>query len=117
MYTLLGQNLAPGAFRAARDVIAERDRQVSDEGFTGVHDDAHTDGAMSDAAACYAYCAPLAADEDKRDYAEAMWPSTFDPAWYKPEGRRRDLVKAAALLLAEIERLDRIETRRLAADT
>jgi hypothetical protein len=27
--------------------------------------------------------------------------------WWKPTNRRRDLVKAGALILAEIERLDR----------
>jgi hypothetical protein len=27
--------------------------------------------------------------------------------WWKPKDRRRDLVRAAALIIAEIERLDR----------
>jgi hypothetical protein len=34
-----------------------------------------------------------------------IWP--WDRKWWKPTDRRRDLVKAAALILAEIERLDR----------
>jgi len=32
---------------------------------------------------------------------------TWERAWWKPTTRRRDLVKAGALILAEIERLDR----------
>ena len=37
----------------------------------------------------------------------ATWP--FAAQWWKPVSRRRSLVKAAALILAEIERLDRAE--------
>lgn len=37
--------------------------------------------------------------------APSKWP--WDAAWWKPTDRRRDLVKAAALLIAEIERIDR----------
>jgi len=33
------------------------------------------------------------------------WP--WNMVWWKPKNYRRDLVKAAALLVAEIERLDR----------
>ena len=33
------------------------------------------------------------------------WP--WDPAWWKPIDPRCDLVKAGALILAEIERIDR----------
>lgn len=34
-----------------------------------------------------------------------VWP--WDWAWWKPKNPRRDLVRAAALIIAEIERLDR----------
>ena len=59
---------------AARDVLAERARQIGAEGWTPKHDDAHGNGQMG---------------------------------WWKPTDCRRDLVKAGALILAEIERLDR----------
>lgn len=94
---------------AARDVLAERTRQVSDEGWTAAHDDAHACGEIAAFAAVYAM------PEGARDWpteetgygatlSEAMTPHGWQP---KFGDRRRDLVKAGALIVAEIERLDR----------
>lgn len=93
---------------AARDVIAERQRQVETEGWTPEHDDEHAKGEMARAAACYvlvaaATLAPL--KTAARHVVEWLWP--WDARWWKPTDRRRDLVKAGALIIAEIERLDR----------
>lgn len=97
--------------KAASDVLAERARQISAEGWTPEHDDEHDGGQLSAAAAAYASEAadrmgammPRAAN----DIPPHGWPWALD--WWKPSGDvRRDLVKAAALLLAEIERLDRM---------
>ncbi|CFK42777.1 gp41 [Burkholderia pseudomallei] len=87
---------------AARDVLAERRRQVEQEGWTPEHDDAHSTGDMALAAACYA-----AADNANYPPAEPpdLWP--WDSDWWKPSDERRNLVKAGALIIAEIERLDR----------
>lgn len=41
-----------------------------------------------------------------------LWP--WDREWWKPKDRRRNLVRAAALLIAEIERLDRAEDKEAA---
>lgn len=84
---------------AARDVLMERVRQVTAEGWTPEHDDSHTDGQLALAASAYAM--PNAVD----GYTPRQWPWSF--AWWKPSTPRRNLVKAAALILAEIERLDR----------
>lgn len=81
---------------AWRDVLAERQRQISEEGWTPEHDDAHTKRELAAAATCYASVYPLAA---------SYWP--WDLEWWKPTDHRRNLVKAGALILAEIERLDR----------
>jgi hypothetical protein len=91
---------------AARDVLAERRRQVEQEGWTPAHDDAHSTGDMALAAACYA-----AADNENYPPAEPpdLWP--WDANWWKPTDERRNLVKAGALILAEIERLDRAAAR------
>ena len=45
------------------------------------------------------------------------WPHTWDASWWKPKDRRRDLVRAGALIIAEIERLDRLDAARIRALT
>lgn len=108
------------------DIIAERERQKSVEGWTAEHDDEHHAGQLAEAAACYA--SPTAMDRtkavahhwtDASRYGDASpdpvgtvevpasWP--WDGQWWKPQDQRRDLIKAGALILAELERLDRAE--------
>lgn len=91
---------------APRDVLAERVRQVEEEGWTPEHDDGHADGEIAKAAACYAEFAAM--PETGRTTFSGVplaWP--WDWKWWKPKTRRRDLVRAAALIVAEIERGDR----------
>ncbi|AFQ48272.1 hypothetical protein [Burkholderia cepacia] len=45
---------------------------------------------------------------DSAGHAPAWWPKTWEPSWSKPTTPRRNLVKAGALILAELERLDRV---------
>lgn len=94
------------------DVMAERAHQVIGEGWTAEHDDSHNqNGELAMAAACYA--AKSAGDYSAESFApsvrELKWP--FPRNWWKPKDRRRDLVRAGALILAEIERLDRMTKR------
>lgn len=101
--------------KAINDVLIERARQINVEGWDAGHDDQHEGGALAAAAACYAHRAQWELRERKRgdespeldrdDIITALWP--FDETWWKPKNPRRDLVRAAALILAEIERLDR----------
>lgn len=88
------------------DVQAERRRQVEAEGWTPEHDDAHSHGEMARAAACYALAGSSAPNDGTAALLVSLaWP--WDEQWWKPTTTRRDLVKACALGLAEIERLDR----------
>jgi hypothetical protein len=89
--------------QAARDVLAERQRQVSAEGWTPEHDDEHDEGEMASAAAAYAAHSCGWNDSAVRD----LWPPQWHLRWLKTSTPRRDLVKAGALILAEIERIDR----------
>ena len=98
-----------GLSSAAVDVLAERHRQISAEGWTPEHDDEHRDGSIAMAAACYAARSGTALNTIEysaaTSFTQKCWP-WGDSAW-KPSARRRNLVKAGALILAEIERLDR----------
>lgn len=92
--------------KAATDVLAERRRQVEAEGWTPEHDDEHGEGELPAAAASYAIDAcGIALGHASKDHPPSVWP--WDRQWWKPQGARRNLVKAGALILAEIERLDR----------
>ena len=96
---------------AVLDVAAERQRQMDVEGWTTAHDDAHGAGEIALAAGCYALYAGECSGIFRDEWTESnlktplFWP--WAESWWKPTDKRRDLVKAAALLLAEIERLDR----------
>lgn len=92
---------APHLTKAAHDVLSERARQVLVEGWTPEHDDAHIIGELPDAAVAYAL---TAAGYGEMGHSQ-FWP--FAESWWKPKDARRDFVRAAALLIAEIERLDR----------
>jgi hypothetical protein len=84
------------------DLIArERRRQVRDEGFTAEHDDENWySGELALAAATYAL------GKDIECEVPSLWPLLS--ASYKPGSNRvRELVKAGALIAAEIDRLRR----------
>jgi hypothetical protein len=98
--------------QAAVDLLSERRRQVTVEGWTPEHDDQHRNNDLAFAASCYAFHAGAASwdmEDDGMPYdshpAPKIWP--WEPEWWKPKSPRSDLVRAAALILAEIERLDR----------
>ncbi|HHN0237558.1 TPA: hypothetical protein ACRMYN_002435, partial [Pseudomonas aeruginosa] len=90
------------------DVQAERRRQITVEGFDTSNDDAATCGQIAQAAGCYAlHAGGIGTDWPGgiRNGSALFWP--WDRSWWKPTTPRRNLVKACALVLAEIERLDR----------
>jgi hypothetical protein len=96
---------------AIDDIAAERSRQVTQEGWSPAHDDEHVNGEMATAAAVYAlhpfhWHFVIESRSGRRLMSwRDFWP--WSEAWFKPTNRRRNLVKAAALIVAEIERLDR----------
>lgn len=103
----------------AQLIAKERQRQISKENWTAAHDDEHTGGELALAAACYATPVQL---YQKRDFANAVefidpWP--WESRWDKrphdgnvlrpaTTSQRIDLlIKAGALIAAEIDRLQR----------
>lgn len=103
--------------KVIEEIAAERYRQVRAEGWTEKHDDEHDDRSLAQAARCYIehYVgrAWLLDDPDggiaryAEDEMPYEWPDSWAEHWWKPKNPRRDLVRAAALIVAEIERMDR----------
>lgn len=115
-------------------ITAERNRQIENEGFDSAHDDEHTSGELALAAALYATpvllyqfhdefaSGPLFSnafpwDEwDKRPHFGGSDPENYsnkvgDPEYYTKEQRLDLLVKAGALIAAEIDRLLRAKAQ------
>jgi hypothetical protein len=78
-------------------IVAERRRQIEQEGWTPEHDLAHPRGSLARHGACYA----LHADARRDAAPPSAW--GWDAGWWKPDGYRRNLVKAGALILAELD--------------
>ena len=91
----------------------ERNRQITSENYTSEHDDKYSGSHLSFAATSYCYYAnnqPFDNKEDQQDINDEcliMWP--WDNKYWKPsEDKVRNLVKAGALIAAEIDRLQRL---------
>ncbi len=111
-------------------VEQERRRQIDKEGWTPKHDDEHDLGELALAAVCYASPIPLFGVRARTDSFQFYdpWPDSWDYQWDKrkrlhgdgktranadlPRKERiRNLVKAGALIAAEIDRLQRLEEK------
>lgn len=93
---------------AVEEIYKERRRQVDCEGWTLEHDDGHSQGELALAAATYAAMSGLlhASTQYLHACASALWPFNGLPK-HENGNKRRLLIKAGALIIAEIERLDR----------
>ncbi|HYE20955.1 MAG TPA: hypothetical protein VEA69_21090 [Tepidisphaeraceae bacterium] len=102
-------------------IAAERERQMTQEGWTPEHDDQHSEGELLKAADQYLEAADFIVttgrdDGDRYFHGHApqayKWP--WDKEWWKPDWSDpiRNLVKAGALIAAEIDRLKRKEPDR-----
>ena len=102
------------------EIAAERKRQIEVEGWTAEHNDQHTLSQMAKAACSYCESAaysPLFCRIPGHAFAvPRRWPHDWSLDWWKPTTERCDLIKAAALIVAEVERLDRAALRALADD-
>lgn len=102
------QASAPPSGGAAREkggaamIAAERARQQSEEGWTPEHDDEHDAGELARAAEAYLF----RYDDGARATMPGMWPARWHSRYWKPsDDPVRNLVKAGALIAAEIDRL------------
>lgn len=73
-------------------IAAERQRQITVEGWSESHDDFHGAVVLERAAECYMYATCSLGAPPSR------WP--FSPEWWKPKDRQRNLERAGALYQA-----------------
>lgn len=86
-------------------IAVERERQVAEEDWTAEHDDEHDGQELAMAACAYAWPGASVLNNGRALPRELLWP--WSDGW-KPSGdRTRELVKAGALIAAEIDRLQR----------
>ena len=97
-------------------IAAERTRQEADEHYTPEHDDAHQRGELIKAALVYADCAESQARGFAGHYTRTLYLTGHNPSlkWpFEPRAMKlstkaiKNLVKAGALIAAEIDRLQR----------
>ncbi len=90
----------------AEELLLERRRQLVEKDYVPGHDDKYIDGQIASAAGAYAAAAAHLqwAKVVRAEAAVRLWPW---PRQCKVGSVRRMLVKAGALIIAEIERLDR----------
>lgn len=86
-------------------IAEERERQETQEGWTAEHDAEHTHAELTVAALAYATQAAGQIVAETEDVTPpGFWP--WDVSWWKPsDDPIRNLVKAGALIAAEIDRL------------
>lgn len=96
------------------ELIAEERKHQENREFNAEHDARHRSGEINDAAICYAMAAAKLARGASEDYLESavpagMFPWPWEDEWWKPSASPvRNLVKAGALIAAEIDRLNRL---------
>lgn len=97
---------AGGAGKGVTAIAQERRRQIEREGYAPSEDDGYTCGELAQAAAAYVLWEWSEAD-DREAHLAIHWPGSWNPDAFKPKDRRSDLVRAGALIAAELDRLDR----------
>lgn len=84
-------------------IKAERERQIKIEGYTANYDSQHTEGELALAATAYIMADKNDAPGKIDTAAYSYWPWRW--RLWKPRSRIQNLVRAGALIAAEIDRL------------
>ena len=95
-------------------IAEERQRQVEEEGWSSAHDDGYFGFELPRAAACYAMGEPIFLERRLGVGGDRRLPIvTFPNVWpwdkeeWKPKDDLSNLVRAGALIAAEIDRIQR----------
>ena len=88
-------------------ISLERDRQINSHGYNAEHDQAENPNhELAQAASTYLNVAineMTGSPIDAKMFAQ-MWPNSWPKSSYKPESKMRNLIRAAALIAAEIDK-------------
>ncbi len=90
---------------AIQAVALERQRQIDVEEYSPSHDSIHDRGVLAQAASCYCDSSWMHNNDFSKEEIEIThehWP--FSPEWWKPKSFERDMERAGALIIAEMER-------------
>lgn len=94
------------AGRGVTAIAVERRRQIEGEKFDPQADLQYTNNELASAASCYVWLAAREADSELVP-CPPTWP--WARAWWKPKDRRSNLVRAGALIAAELDRLAELD--------
>lgn len=86
-------------------IAEERQRQIEVEKWGRGHDDKQDQNELALAAVCYTL--PPNRRPQNAFGIPLFWP--WADQWWKPKNRIKDLVRAGALIAAEIDRLQRVQ--------
>lgn len=100
----------------AQLMAEERERQISEEGWSPEHDDEHVNGELANVAACFSATNELYLYSKHSDGLHNMTACHLYPwedKYYKKasKNRKQQLIVAGALIIAELERLERAEVQ------
>ena len=100
----------PMMSRAVCDVLKERRHQIMEHNFDAKHDDLYEKNELTFGALSYLFAVVY-------DYEPAQVPVLWKwhKSWWKPRSKRENLVRAIALAIAELERIDRLDDARAIA--
>lgn len=90
-------------------IAAERERQLQAEGFSRICDQQYREGELARAATAYVQLAAMDLQVGSRKHIASQEPPFFwpwAPEWWKPVDARHDLVRAGALIAAQIDMID-----------
>ncbi|MFL4510803.1 hypothetical protein ACJ6WJ_02545 [Stenotrophomonas maltophilia] len=90
-------------------IAAERERQLQAEGFSRICDQQYREGELARAATAYVQLAAMDLQVGSRKHIASQEPPFFWPwaqEWWKPVDARSDLVRAGAMIAAQIDLID-----------
>lgn len=100
-------------FEALEAIFEERARQIHSKGFDSERDDRYVNGELAEAAGAYVLQAAIQSVEsfpgELGEPGLSWWP--WPKSGWKPQDRERNLIRAGALIVAELERLKRAKCK------